>query len=166
MVALLLVQMSIFTIIIGDWIRFFSKASVIDKGTLYQVKSAINPSSVPSDPADNMKAAEDFLLLVLHAHIMEAVQTIVSCSNISSLSALSDSIMVSFLMLDKRNKCFDVVFVYTFHVVSLGSLWMRFHDAARGGDRNQVMLYWKILLPIFKESNRRNYSIEALNIQL
>lgn len=46
----------------------------MDKGTMYQLKNLIN-RSLPSDPSDNVKAAEDFLLLLVHAHVL-----ISSCS--------------------------------------------------------------------------------------
>jgi len=36
----------------------------------------INHTSVPQSPNDNMKAAEDFLLVVLHAHIVAAAENI------------------------------------------------------------------------------------------
>ena len=141
----------------------------MEKGTLYQLKTAINRTSVPNDPSDNMKAAEDFLLVVLHAHITAASQAILSFSNISSVSALANSIVASYVMLDRsspRHACSDEVFVYACDVLSLGLLWMGFHDAIREGDGDRVMLYWKFLLPIFRTSGRRNYCIEALNIQL
>ena len=141
----------------------------MDKGTLHQMKVAIKHSSVPNDPANNMKAAEDFLLVVLHAHIMAASETIISCTNIDSVSALADSILASYVNLQlgsTGSSCSDGVFVYTCDVLSLGLLWMGFHDAIREGDGDRVMTYWKFLLPIFKVSGRRNYTIEALNIQL
>ena len=36
---------------------------------MFQLKNLINQSAVPLDLQDNMKAAEDFLLL-LHAHVI------------------------------------------------------------------------------------------------
>ena len=35
----------------------------------------INRSSVPKDPGDNMKAAEDFMQLVLYAHLVASAET-------------------------------------------------------------------------------------------
>ncbi len=141
----------------------------MEKGTLYQLKATINRTSVPIDPSDNMKAAEDFLLVVLHAHITAASQAILSYTNIESVSALADSIVASYVRLQRgsaESACSDGVFVYACDVLSLGLLWMGFHDAIREGDGDRVMMYWKLLLPIFKASGRRNYSIEALNVQL
>ncbi len=50
--------------------------------------------------------------------------------------------------------------------MTLGFLWMGFHDVIREGDGDRVMTYWKFLLIIFRTLGRRNYSIEAVNIQL
>ena len=41
----------------------------MEKGTLYHLRNVINRTSVPSDPQNNMNAAEDFLLLVCFMHI-------------------------------------------------------------------------------------------------
>ena len=162
-------EVSIYTFMQVIWNRFFKKSSAMDKGTLHQMKVAIKRSSVPNDPADNMKAAEDFLLVVLRAHIMAASETILSCANIDSISALADSILASYVNLQlgsTASSCSDGVFVYACDVLSMGLLWMGFHDAIREGDGDRMMTYWKFLLPIFKVSGRRNYTIEALNIQL
>ena len=50
----------------------------MNKGTLYQLKHTINHTEVPNDPSDNMKAAEDFLFVVLHAHITTASKAILN----------------------------------------------------------------------------------------
>ena len=42
-------------------------------GTLYQIRNLLHRTVVPIDPG-NMKAAEDFLLLVLHAHVVAAAK--------------------------------------------------------------------------------------------
>ena len=40
-----------------------------DQGTLSQIKNLLHRTVVPSDPSENMKGTEDFLLMVLHAHV-------------------------------------------------------------------------------------------------
>ena len=40
---------------------------------MYQLRNLIHRTNVPNDPQNNMNAAEDFKLLLLHAH------TILSC---------------------------------------------------------------------------------------
>lgn len=59
------------------WKRLFNKSSSTEKGTLYQLKNLLHRTAVPLDPGDNMKAAEDFLEVVLHAHIVAAVRAFV-----------------------------------------------------------------------------------------
>ena len=41
-----------------------------------------------------------------------------------------------------------------------------FHDAIREGDSDRILLYWKFLLPVFKEENHHNYAKEAFNLVL
>ena len=45
---------------------------------MYQVKNLLNRTSVPLDPEKNMNASEDFLLLLLHAHVIAAAKGILS----------------------------------------------------------------------------------------
>ena len=72
--------------------RFFSKSSLMDKGTLYQLKNTTNHTAVPNNPSDNMKATEDFLLVVVHAHIAAASEAILCRQRIESVSQLADSV--------------------------------------------------------------------------
>lgn len=48
----------------------------------------------------------------------------------------------------------------------MGLLWMGYHDAVREGDGVRISNYWVFLLPVFITAGRKNYSIEAVNIQL
>ena len=43
---------------------------------------------------------------------------------------------------------------------------MNLHDATREGDGDRLIHVWKFLLLVFKASRRKNYGIEALNLQL
>ena len=54
----------------------YSTKSSSDKGTLYQLRNLVHRSSVGADPSKNMKAFEDFLLVVLCAHLIVAAKTI------------------------------------------------------------------------------------------
>ena len=141
----------------------------MDKGTLYQLKNTINCTSVPSDPADNIKAVDDFLLVVMHAHIIAACEAVLKERSINSVSELAKFVVAAFTMLQKGNtvsKTSDGVFVCACDILTLGLLWLGFHDATQEGDGERVMMYWKALLPIFKTTGWRNYSIEAVNIQV
>ena len=41
---------------------------------MFQLRNLINRSRVPTNPEKNMKAAEDFLFFLLHAHIVAAAE--------------------------------------------------------------------------------------------
>ena len=115
----------------------------MDKGTLYQLKNVTK------------RAAEDFLLVVLHAHIITASEKILQEKNITSVAELADSVVAESTLFQPGNnvsELSDGVFVYACDVLTLGLLWMGFHDATKEGDGERVMRYWKALLPIFKAS--------------
>ena len=52
---------------------------------------------------------------------------------------------------------------YACEVLSLGLLYAEFQDAIREGDGLRVLCCWRYFLPIFRASNRTNYSIEAFH---
>ena len=56
---------------------------------------------MPLDPGDNMKASEDFLQVVLHAHIVAAAKTIHSTTGGSelSLAELSKAVVEKFVQI-------------------------------------------------------------------
>ena len=154
------------------WKRLFNKNSSAEKGTLYRLKNLLHCTAVPLDPGDNMKAAEDFLEIVLHGHIVAAAESLYATSD-GSLSDLSQAIVDKFVQIvlpspksTTTRKTQDRVILYATDVVALGLLWMNFHDATREGDGDRLIRVWKFLLLVFKAARRKNYSIEALNIQL
>ena len=62
------------------------------------------------------------------------------------------------------HKSTDHVHEYGKQLLSLGCFYLEYSDAIREGDGDRVLRCWKYLLPIFKSSGRKNYSIEALNM--
>ncbi len=46
----------------------------------------------------------------------------------------------------------------------MGSFYLVFSDAIREGDGLRILRYWKYRIPLFKSSNRKNYSTEVLNM--
>ena len=65
---------------------------------LYQLKNFLHWSAVPLDPGDNMKAAEDFLQVVLQGNIVSAAETICTASSRDlSLDDLSKTIVEKFV---------------------------------------------------------------------
>ncbi len=161
------------------WVHLFRKSGLLDKGTMYQLKNFIGRTSVPTSPDKNMKAAEDFLLVVLHAHVVAAAKTILSsASNIKSVVKLADEVVEKIIDLKVGERSDDAnphsgvkpipdgVYVYACDLLTLALIWMGFHDATKEGDGYRDSVYWKLLLPVFKTLGRKNYCIEALNIQL
>jgi L1 cell adhesion molecule like protein len=54
------------------WKLLYTNISAAEKGTLFQLSILIHRTSVPIDPQENMKAAEDITQVVLEAHITAA----------------------------------------------------------------------------------------------
>ena len=62
---------------------------------MYHLRNLINRTNVPSDPEKNMNAAEDFMLLMLHARIIAAAETIQSINPADSALTLAKLIIVN-----------------------------------------------------------------------
>lgn len=154
------------------WKRLYSTSSTAEKGTMYQLKNLINRSAVPLDPQDNMKAAEDFLLLLLHAHVIEAQNTISSVIQSESVMYIAKAIVNNYVLLpsigDKSEKPNnpDQVHLYAKELLTLSLIWHGFHDSIKHGDGIRIIRYWKVLLVAFKSTDRRNYGKEAVNLLL
>ena len=127
---------------------------------------------MPSDPKSNMNAAEDFLSLVLHAHTVAAAKTVLKYVSCSSVSDLASRIVVNFVHLSPppasspSEPVVDGVQFYATELLSLGLIWHCFHDAIREGDGDRIIRYWKLLLIIYKASDKRNYGKEAVILLL
>ena len=141
-------------------------------GTLYQLKGLINRTGVPLDPSNNMKGAEDFLMVVLSSHIVAAAKTILTNnSSVDSANILADKVLEKYFRVTvpgvkfKGQKKNDSVYLYATDFMSVGLIWHGFHDAIKEGDGDRVLRYWKFLL-IFKATKCRNYSKEAVNLLL
>ena len=142
--------------------------SVMDKGTMCQLKNLIN-RSVPSDPSDNVKAAEDFLLLLIHAHVLAAARLLYSLSGTTSASDLAKSVVATYIRLPQLDATTtsaipDGVHAYALDLLSLGLLWLGLYDSIKEGDGDRLILHWKLLLVVFKGANRPNYGKEAVKL--
>ena len=51
---------------------------------------------------------------------------------------------------------------YGRNLLSIGLFYLEFSDAIKEGDGDRVLRCWHYLLPIFKGSCRKNYSVEVL----
>lgn len=58
----------------------------------------------------------------------------------------------------------DGVLAYADEVLSLTLLLAEFEDAIKEGDGGRVIRCWKFLLPIFRVTHHKNYSLGALNL--
>ena len=71
---------------------------------------------------------------------------------------------VNFSMIDDISCSGDGVANYAIEVMSLGIFYLNYKDTVREGDGDRVLVCWKYLLPLFKVSDRRNYSLEVLRM--
>ena len=114
---------------------------------MYHLRNGINRTNVPTDPSKNMNAAEDFMVLIIHAHVVAAASAIKCVYPINSVGDLADSIVTQYVRLQRDNKeeYVDKVLVYSTEVLSLGLIWHGFHDATREGDGDRLLMYWRYL---------------------
>ena len=185
------------------WNRLYSTSSSCDKGTLYQLRNLIHRSAVGTDPSKNMKAFEDFLLVVLSSYLLTAAEnTNHHNHNCIEVSKMVVSRWVKINILQQQEEAGDTTpstrttsapsnrttsapstrttlapstrtictttevtaSEYITELITLGLLWHGFHDAIKEGDGDRIFLYWKFLLPVFKEENHHNYAKEAFNL--
>ena len=95
-----------------------------------------------------MKASENFLLVILHAHVVAAANTICSHMDVDSVQRLCHAIMANYTLLpqlselscnDCRDKaCLDAMELLTLALVCHGS-----YDSIKEGDGNRILRYWK-----------------------
>lgn len=58
----------------------------------------------------------------------------------------------------------DNIFNYASNLLGIGLFYWEFCDAIREGDGNRVLRCWRYMLPMFINTGRKNYSLEALNM--
>ena len=148
--------------------RLLNTKSVTDKGTLAQLLNLLFGTSVPKEePIKNVKAAEDFLHLVLISHIIVAAEKVQPISKTGDVMEVAKRIVNEFCDLaigeqpNHVNSKPDCILTYSKEFMTLSMLWLGYHDAIQEGDGIRVKRYWKFMLLLFKASNRKNYAIEA-----
>ena len=55
--------------------HYFSKKSLADCGTLYQLRNVLGRTNVVQRPLDNFNACDDFFVLVVHTQAMKMLGT-------------------------------------------------------------------------------------------
>ena len=118
-----------------------------------------------------MKSSEDFLLLVIHAHVIHAAKTIKNCQSFDSVTDLAREIISKYTIFSRKDDAEpgtydDNVLLYATDVLSLGLIWHGFYDSIKEADGDRILCYWKFLLIIFKSTNHYNYAKEAVNLLL
>ena len=112
-----------------------------------------------------MKACEDFLLIVLHAHVVAAAKQLLSAGEkYDKVTELASAVLDTFVSfdLDAKRPVKDKKQLYSNEVLSLGLLWHAFSDSIREGDGDRVLRYWKLFLIVFKAQHHTNYCKEAI----
>ena len=89
-----------------------------------------------------MNAAEDYMLLLLHAHIIAAAQVV---QDLIPVLDLAKAVVVNYVRLPRMDdnnteNCDDKVYVYA-ELLTLVTLWHGFPDAIRGGDGETILRY-------------------------
>ena len=79
--------------------RFYSTKSSADKGTLFQLKELVNRTSFGKNPKNNMKATEDFLEVVLFAHVIAASNQFLSSDGTDNVHEIAQKVTSSFVKL-------------------------------------------------------------------
>ena len=69
---------------------------------MYQLRNVLNRTAVPRDPANNMKATEDFMTVVLFAHLVVAAKSMPISHNVSLLD-IATNIVDKFVHLTLSN---------------------------------------------------------------
>jgi len=150
------------------WSRFFTDKSH-DRGTLNQLKHLVHRTAVGANPKHNMKPTEDFLRVVMCAHIAAAAkQCKTSCDDPDDCVTVAHQIVKSFVRINHPKEsassptCInDSKFNYATDLMTMCLLWHGFHDAVKEGDGDRIIMYWKVLLPVFQQHGNYNYAKEA-----
>ena len=171
------------------WKRLYNTGSGMQRGTLYQLRNAINRRNVSGSCKTNVNACEDFFQLVVSGHILVAVMSDLGMSSVDDTPSpsmvpadawmLSDEDRSSLLIgiarkvVDKyvdlsiqyssnaKSDADDTVYSYACETLSLGLLYLEFEDGINEGDGDRVLRVWKFLL---LPSKRKNYVIEAFTL--
>ena len=120
-----------------------------------------------------MKAAEDFLEVVLFAHVIAAAEQVMKTGNLpTDCKEVADSIIDNYIKVSiptertSNNDTVhpgvqDSVYTYATDFLTMALIWYGFHDSIKMGDGNRIMNYWKFMTAIFKQTGHNNYAKEG-----
>ena len=174
------------------WKYFYSTNSHQEFGTLYQIRNLVNRSNVNSLPVKNFNSCDDFFRMFISASVLAATMEMLEMTSLSctpsekvlpdgaslwtknkeerksALDGLAKQVIDKFICFrynnSKNKSAGDKVYQYHTRLLSLGLFYLEYSDAIKEGDGNRVVRCWRYLLPIFKSSERKNYSIESLHL--
>ena len=108
------------------------------------------------DPKDNMKATEDFLYVVLCGHIIAAAkqckQSGDDCLAVAH-KVTSHFVDINVSVQSQHTYINDGTYNYATDLLTMLLVWHGFHDAVKEGDGDRILLYWKVMLPVFQQKN-------------
>ena len=86
---------------------------------------------MPSDPQDNINAAEDFLKIVLDCYVVAAAKANMSCEWDSTIVQLADEIIKQYIQIlpERTLQTPDEEYKYSCEIMSLGLIWYNYSDA-------------------------------------
>lgn len=142
-----------------------------------------------SKPEKDVNASEDFLTLVVTSHFLVACMKKLGMKSLDDVPTSGEFDANTWMMSNASRKtavysfcqqivqdhvnmsmCSDIncskdgILNYANEIMSLGMLYLNYKDVIREGDGDRLLVCWKYLLPIFKVSDRRNYSLEVLRM--
>ena len=112
-------------------------------GTLAQLKILLNRGA-SLDPENNMKGCEDFLSVILHAHVNAAAEKLLSEQSYDNVEDLSKAIVQNYICFDPmKNICRDDKFhLYAIQLMTLLLFWHAFNYAVKEGDGDRIINYY------------------------
>ena len=157
---------------------------------MYQLRNLLGRTNVGIDPSKDFNSCEDFLCVVIKGLIVSAAIETFGLDSVDDcppddivppdawlyanaerkdmLSSLTNQIISKFVNFKYNNftmnQAKDLVLEYEVHLLNIGLFYLEYQDAIKEGDGERVLRCWKYLLPIFFNSNRTNYTKEALNL--
>ena len=174
-----------------QWKLLYKSKSFMEKGTLYQLRNSINRRNVTASAENDFNACDDYFVLVVRCHVLAAAMQYLKMKETTELpihAALTEELWMEskdkrkdvlqqivneivrkFVDIEVKFNCresteADKVQSYACELLSQGLLYMEFSDSIREADGFRVLRCWRYLMLIFKATQRKNYSIEALNI--
>ena len=116
-------------------------------------------------PAESSQSDSNKCRSVLLLAVLEIIEKFVSVSLPAhfKLSEPDGSISVDNESYSTCNA--DHLIEYACEVLITGLLLMEFIDGIREGDGYRILRCWRAFLPIFKATNRKNYSFETFTFQ-